>query len=187
MTDQELIDLLWSEGGGLLVAAAERLEELTAPTKGGTVEQLHAEADSCHAYVLTRLADLAEDMADDWLAAGYRYLMTHDCWPTNVPRAGGWTWNSSNTGYSIAHYLPEEIGKEFFWTSDGSSEPKRYEKPSLALEAAARTVGAWLRLGGQISARSRANRVTVLSALGLDVSADEVRAAAGLLPPDEEG
>lgn len=92
-------------------------------------ERLHAEVDSCQSFLLSQLADEAEESGDADLAAGYRWLRDHGRWPA-LTASGNHRWHNS---YERGFHAPSNL-----WGFDPPG--KHYARVSQALEAAAKAV-----------------------------------------------
>lgn len=111
-------------------------------------ERLLDDANSCHSYALTRLADCCAEMGDDVRANGYRWLRDNERWPYRSGASGGryvWCdggptgreWNGSNAVPSLAWRALKEkltIG----------CQPGEFTSESAAIDAGAKAVGEWL-------------------------------------------
>lgn len=120
------------------------------------LDRLNAEADGCHEWVLTRLADAAEEAGQETLAAGYRWLARMQRWPAR--KGDRWFWRAPERqgdepdgpevdSRTYGHGLPLPVLGRIKRRKLGlvvGRKPDEFASASEALRVAARHVGEWL-------------------------------------------
>lgn len=103
-------------------------------------EGVQREIDTVQRFLLGKMADIAADMGDAELEAGYRWMAERGIWPTEgysraQGRSWGWTMDTVPTGTILySHELPESKMFDHLTIS-------YHENLSLLIEKVAREIG----------------------------------------------
>ncbi len=118
--------------------------------------RLNTEADTCHEYVLLRLADAHEEAGNATLADGYRWLAEKQRWPAR--RGDRWFWRGPQRrpheaegpdveSATYSHGLPPPVLSAIKRRKMGlviGRQPDEFLSAAEALAVGARFLGKWL-------------------------------------------